>query len=48
MDMPSPPKQPTHEEVQTIKQFREKVDKYKKGIDGTERYTIEDVETRKH
>lgn len=54
MDMPSPPKRPTHEEVQTIKQFREKVDKlsivekFKKGIDGTERYTIEDVETRKH
>ena len=54
MDMPSPPKQPTHEEVQTIKQFREKVDKlsivekFKNGIDGTERYTIEDGEVVIH
>ena len=54
MDMPSPPRKPTHEEVQTIKQFREKVDKlsivekFKNGIDGTERYTIEDGEVVIH
>ena len=48
MDLPSPPRQLTPEEVQAIKQFREKMDKlsivekFEKGIDGTERYTIED------
>ena len=25
--MPSPPRQPTHEEIQAIERFREKVDK---------------------
>lgn len=54
MDIPSPPKQPTHQEVQTVKQFREKVyklsivGKFKNGIDGTERYTIEDEEVVIH
>ena len=54
MDLPSPPRQLTPEEVQTIKQFREKVDKlsvvekFEKGIDGTERYTIEDGEVVIH
>lgn len=46
MDMPLPPRQPTHEEMQAIERFREKVDKlsivekFKNGIDGTERYSI--------
>lgn len=54
MDMPSPPRQPTHEEIQAIERFREKVDKFsivekfKNGIDGTERYSIEDGEVVIH
>ena len=54
MDMPSPSRQPTHEEVQAIERFREKVDelsvveKLKNGIDGTESYTIEDGEVIIH
>ena len=46
MDIPSPSRQPTHEEVQAIERFREKgdelsvVEKLKNGIDGTKSYIV--------